>query len=63
MSENIGHRHAWHLLACHLERRTRQNLAPTRSSSLRSTITIATFAVLQKHCCTELHPGLRELKQ
>jgi hypothetical protein len=64
MSENIGGRDALHLLAaCHPEWRTRQNPAPTRSSSLRSTITTATFAVLQKHGCTELHPGLPELKQ
>ena len=56
MSENIGHRDALHLLACHLERRTRRNLAPTRSSSLRSTITTATFAALQNLCCTEASP-------
>ena len=63
MSEKIGHRDALYLFACHLEWRTRRNLAPTRNSWLRSTITTATFAVLQKHCCTEAHHGLSELRQ
>ncbi len=63
MSENIAHRGALYLFACHLAWRTRRSLAAYQELLRHSTIRTVTFVALQNLSCTEARQGLRKLRR